>query len=72
MQVPTASNVTVLPETLQTFVVCELKLTVRPELAVAFTVNGAAPYASFDSAPNVMVWLPCVTWKLWLTDGAAA
>jgi hypothetical protein len=45
VQVPVASRVTVVPETPHILVVCELKLTVRPELAVALTVNGAEPNA---------------------------
>ena len=71
-QVPTETSGTVLPETVHTGVVCELKLTAKPELAVARTVNAAEPYARFASAAKVMVWLPCVTWKLWLTAVAAA
>ena len=43
VQVPAATSVTVVPETPHTFVVCELKLTVKPEEAVALTVNGAEP-----------------------------
>jgi hypothetical protein len=33
----------VLPETVHTGAVCELKLTVRPDDAVALTVKGALP-----------------------------
>ena len=43
MQVPVATNVTVLPLTVHTGVVSEAKLTGRPEDAVALTVNGGAP-----------------------------
>ena len=43
-QLPTPTIVTVLPEIVHTAIVFELKLTGRPELAVALTVNGAAPY----------------------------
>jgi hypothetical protein len=42
-QVPTETNVTVLPETVQTVEVVDAKLTASPELAVALTVNGDAP-----------------------------
>src|SRR5437867_12034842 len=63
VQVPTATSVTVEPDTVQTEVVCELKLTGKPELAFALTVNGALPNTRFASAPKVMVWLACVTWK---------
>jgi len=55
VHVPTDSNVTVDPEMVQTDVVCELKLTARPELAVALTVNGAEPYARLASGLKVMV-----------------
>ena len=62
VQVPMATNVTVAPDTVQAPVVCELKLTARPDDAVALTVNGAVPSAWFPSAPNVMVWVAiCVT-----------
>ncbi len=37
------TRVTVEPETVQTDVVVDAKLTGKPELAVALTVNGAAP-----------------------------
>ena len=32
-----------------------LKLTVRPDEAVALTLNGASPYVLLASAPKVMV-----------------
>jgi len=38
---PTATSVTVVPETVQTAGAIEAKLTARPEEAVALTVNGA-------------------------------
>jgi len=56
----------------QTDVVCELKLTGKPELAVALTVKGAVPKTWFEKAPKVRVWGAGVTWKLWLTGVAAA
>ena len=40
VQVPTATNVTVVPETVQMLVVAEVKATVRPEEAVALRVIG--------------------------------
>ena len=49
----------------------ELKLTDKPELAVALTVKGAAPNTWLDSAPKVIV-CDASTWKLWLTGVAAA
>ena len=56
MQVPAVSNVTVLPLTVHTLVVLEVKVTARPELAVALNVKGVAPMGFGDSAPNVMDW----------------
>jgi hypothetical protein len=41
--VPLATSVTVFPDTVQTHGVFDAMLTGRPELAVALTVNGAAP-----------------------------
>jgi hypothetical protein len=72
VQVPTATKVTVDPETVHTAVVWELKLTARPEVAVAVTANGAAPNATFESVPKLIVWGAFVTLKLWLTGVAAA
>ncbi len=43
MQVPTASKLAVLPETVQTDGVVEAKLTGRLEDAVALSGNGAVP-----------------------------
>jgi hypothetical protein len=53
--VPPATSVTVVPNTVHTDVVCELKLTVRPEVADALTVNGDAPNVWLESPPNVIV-----------------
>jgi uncharacterized membrane protein len=64
VQTPSAARVTVVPETVQMSVVAEAKVTSRPEDAVALTVNGAEPKALFESVLNLIVWLPCVTWKL--------
>jgi hypothetical protein len=72
VQVPTDTSVTVDPSTVHTAVVCDAKLTANPELAVALSVKAALPSATPDGAPKVMLWLPCVTWKLWFTAGAAA
>lgn len=66
--VPTATIVTVAPDTVQTDVVCELKLTARPELAIAETVNGAVPNGWLAIAQKVIVWgadPPCVTVICW-------
>jgi hypothetical protein len=43
VQGPAASNVTVAPDTVQTAGVVEAKVTGRPEVAVAVTLNGAEP-----------------------------
>jgi len=42
-QVPAATIVTVLPAMVQTDRVVELKATVKPEVAVAVTLNGEVP-----------------------------
>ena len=65
VQVPPVSRVSIAPgiapDTVQTDSVVDVKLTVRPEDAVALTVNGAVPSALFESAPKAMVWLVCAT-----------
>jgi hypothetical protein len=35
-----------------------VKVTCRPEVAVAATVNGGLPYVLFDNALKVIVWFP--------------
>ena len=40
VQLPAAVNVAVVPETVHTLVVCEVKLTVNPDVAVAESVSG--------------------------------
>jgi hypothetical protein len=64
--------VTVEPETVQTGVVVEAKLTVRPEDAVAVTVNGAPPKVTPLRGPNVIVCVPAETVKPCVTGRAAA
>jgi hypothetical protein len=49
----------------------DAKLTGRPELAVAVTVNGGVLSGSFGRALKEIVWLALVTWKLWFTGAAA-
>lgn len=71
VQVPVFTSVTVVPATLHTGVVCELKLTFRPELAVALTVIGGVPSVWFESGAKAMLWRAGVTWKVWLTGAAA-
>jgi len=73
LQVPTVTSVTLAPETVQTLVVVEAKLTARPEEAVALTVNGGELLSDwFASVPKLIVWLAFVTVKLRLTGVAAA
>ena len=43
VQVPAAARVTVFPDSVHTAGVTEAKLTGKPELAVALTVNGGVP-----------------------------
>jgi hypothetical protein len=71
VHVPCPASVTVYRDTVQTVTVRELKLTGRPELALALIANGGAPNALFASTPKVTVWLPFVIWKLWVTGEAA-
>ena len=61
MQDPTAIKVTVLPDTVQTPGVLELKLTGKPEVAEALIVNGAEP----------IVWLANVTKLMVCADSVA-
>jgi hypothetical protein len=56
VQAPVASSVTVVPDTVQTAEVVEAKLTVKPEEAVALTVNGAVPSGKFGIAPMPIAW----------------
>ena len=72
VQAPTVNSFRIAPDTVQTGEVVDVKLTARPEDAVALTANGAVPTVWFERAPKVMVWLALVTWKLWLTEGAGA
>jgi hypothetical protein len=55
VQVPTVTTLTVAPETVQTPVVVDAKLTGKPELADAFTANGATPNVWFANAANEIV-----------------
>ena len=71
-QVPAETRVTVVPLTVQTGVVVEAKLTVKPELAVAVSVTGPLPKAMAAGCPNVRVWVAGVILKLCVIGGAAA
>ena len=54
MQVPGATKVAVVPLTVQTPFVCEVNITVNPELAVADSVSGV-PTVCVAGALNVIV-----------------
>src|SRR5438309_2099971 len=54
VQVPTPVMWTVLPLTVQ--LPLALKLTTRPELAVALTLKSGSPNSLFPSAANAIVW----------------
>jgi hypothetical protein len=69
VQVPAAAKVAVLPETVQTPVVDDAKLTANPELAVALKVSGV-PTVCVAIAPRVIVCGFSVTLKLCVTEGA--
>ena len=72
VQVPTVTSVTLAPETVQTDVVVEAKVTGRPEDALALTVNGVGLKERFESVPKLIVWLAWLTVKLRATGVAAA
>jgi hypothetical protein len=54
--VPVATIVTVATLTVQTDCVVEVKITVRPEVAVALSPKGDTPKVTLLSVPNEMVW----------------
>jgi len=66
VQVPGATSVMALPETMQTAEVVEAKLTARPDDAVALSAGGVVPNGRFDKLPNVIVWLPCAAMVDWV------
>jgi hypothetical protein len=72
VQVPALSSFTLSPDTVQTLVVDDAKVTDRPEDAVALTVIGEALTGSLEIGAKLMVWLNFVTKKLWETDAAAS
>ena len=71
-QPPLETIVTLLPETVQTLVVDDEKLTERPELALALTVNGAWLEGTLLRGAKLMVWFVWLTWKLCVTVTAGA
>jgi len=56
-QVPAVRKVAVVPLTVQTLVVVEAKLTVRPELAVAESVNGVPTVCAPGLAKVIVCWV---------------
>jgi hypothetical protein len=70
VQTPAPVSVTVAPEIEQDPLA--LNSTVRPDEAVALTVNVGSPSVRSGSAPNVIVWLAFATLKVRLTGVAAA
>lgn len=72
MHRPTATSVTVSPETVQIGVVVDVNLTLSPDEAVAVIAKGAVPNGWFANGANVMVCANFVTWKLCVTGAAGA
>lgn len=70
LQVPPAIPLTVLPETLQIPVVRLLKVTVKPDVAVALSVP-VPPTSRAGAAPKVIVWLTLSMLKFCVICGAA-
>jgi hypothetical protein len=54
-QVPVLTRVTVVPDTVHTALVFDVKLTGSPEVAVPLIENGGVPNVSLPSGPNVIV-----------------
>ena len=61
MQEPNAWSVTVVPTTVHTEVDSEVKVTERPDEAVAEMPKGESSRVRPESAPNVIVWSPWPT-----------
>ena len=70
--VPTATSVTVVPDTVQIPVLFDAYATVSPELAVAVNPNGALPNGCPLNAPNAIVCVACATLNVRVTGVAAA
>jgi hypothetical protein len=56
VQVPVATSVTVKLDTVQTPVVPDVKVTVKPLLAVTLTTKAPEVTVRSATVPNVMVW----------------
>ena len=75
LQLPTATNVSVLPLTVHTLGVVEAKLTARPELALATSAGGMVPRVWLPGEAKVMVCatgVAAATLKLRVTVVAGA
>lgn len=75
VQVPTATKVNVLPVTVQTGAVEDVKVTASPDVAVADSAGGAVPSVWSPGPAKLMVWAvrgAGFTVKLRTTDVAAA
>jgi hypothetical protein len=70
LQLPAASIVALLPDTVQMVGVIEAKLTASAEVDVAVSVSGV-PTTWLGIAANVIVWLRWWTRKPWFTLAAA-
>jgi len=71
VQVPLAMNVAVVPETVQTLVVVDVKATASPDVAVADSVNGV-PTVCAEIAEKLIVCDLPFTWMFCGTIVAAA
>jgi hypothetical protein len=69
VQLPVAEIATVLPDTVQLPVA--VKLTARPEEAIALTVKGGSLVVLSASALKVIVWSAFAMLNVWGTLGAA-
>jgi hypothetical protein len=71
VQVPLAMNVAVVPEIVQMPVVVEVKLTAKPDVAVAESVSGVPTVCVAIAGKLIVCGLP-LTWTLCGTIVAAA
>jgi hypothetical protein len=72
VHVPAETRVTAVPETVQTPVVAEVKVTASPEVAVATSAGTAVPMVCVPGLAKVMVCASPLTVKLCATCGAGA
>lgn len=71
VQVPTPTNVSVVPLTVQTVEVEEANCTLRPEVAEAESAAGVLPMVWLPGEAKVMLWVACATVKVCATGVAA-